>query len=255
MKHTSEGLHPRQDSIRLIEECAIRLTPDTQALSTWHQTYASYHATRLAFDLDITKEFAAKRGDVLEVGSIPLLFTAAMSQCGYNVTGCDIAPQRYSSAIHRLGLKVVKCNVETDPLPFDGNTFDAVVFNEIFEHLRINLIFTLGEVLRVMKPGAILMLSSPNLRSLDGIINFLFKNESYSCCRDPYTEYQKLQDLGHMGHVREYTTKEVTNFLEKVGFTVTNIVYRGLLNSRVKRGVARVFPSLRPFASYIACKR
>lgn len=255
MKHTSEGPHPGQDSVRLIQECAIRLAPDTQSLSTWHQTYVSYHATRLAFDLDIAKEFAPRKSHVLEVGSIPLLFTAAMSQCGYNVTGCDIAPERYSAAIHRLGLNVVKCDIETEPLPFDGNSFDAIVFNEIFEHLRINLIFTLGEVLRVMKPGAILMLSSPNLRSLDGIINFLFRNESYSCCPDPYAEYQKLQNLGHMGHVREYTTKEVTDFLEKVGFRVTNIVYRGRLDSRVKRSVTRLLPSLRPFASYIARKQ
>jgi SAM-dependent methyltransferase len=239
----------------LVEECAVQLAPDTQSLATWHRTYVSNHATRLAFDLDIAREFAAQRGRVLEAGSIPLLFTAAMSRCGYDITGCDIAPERYSSAIHRLGLKVVKCNIETDPLPFDGNSFEAIVFNEIFEHLRINPIFTMTEVLRVMKPGAILMLSSPNLRSLDGIVNFLFRNECYSCCSDPYDEYHKLQDLGHMGHVREYTTKEVTHFLEKVGFRVTNIVYRGWLNSRMKRSVTRLVPSLRPFVSYIACKR
>jgi hypothetical protein len=30
-----------------------------------------------------------------------------------------------------------------------------------------------------------------------------------------------------MGHVREYTSKEVTDFLQQIGFEIEGIIYRG----------------------------
>jgi len=251
LNYIAERPLPRGDSALLMKECAGAFSPDTSSLSAWHQQYGGNHATRLAYDLDILRDFAPPGSKVLEIGSIPLIFTLAASRSGYAVTGCDLAPERYSSAIASLGLNISKCNAEVEPLPFADGSFDVVVFNEIFEHLRINPIFTLGQVLRVLKPGATMMLSSPNLRSLEGVLNFLLRNRSYSCCSDLYAEYQKLENLGHMGHVREYTTTEVIGFLEKVGFEITDIIFRGEYYSTPKRAITRFFPNLRPFVSYI----
>jgi len=250
--YMSERPLPRSDSALLIKQCAGALAPDASSLSAWHEEYSGNHATRLAYDIDILRDFAPSGSTVLEIGSIPLIFTLAVSRSGYAVTGCDLAPERYSDSIASLGLNVSKCNTEVEPLPFEDASFDVVIFNEIFEHLRINPIFTLGEVLRVLKPGATLMLSSPNLRSLDGVLNFLLWNQAYSCCGDIYAEYQKLEKIGHMGHVREYTTTEVIGFLEKVGFRITDVIFRGKFYSTPKRAITRFFPNLRPFVSYVA---
>lgn len=251
LNYISERPLPRRDSTLLIKECAGAFSPDISSLSAWHQEYSGNHATRLAYDLDILRDFAPSGSTVLEIGSIPLIFTLAVSRSGYVLTGCDLAPERYSNAIASLGLNVCKCNTEVEPLPFEDGSFDVVIFNEIFEHLRINPIFTLGQVLRVLKPGATLMLSSPNLRSLKGLLNFLLKNRAYSCCSDLYAEYQKLERIGHMGHVREYTTTEVIGFLEKVGFEITDVIFRGEYYSTSQRAITRFFPNLRPFVSYI----
>lgn len=122
---------------------------------------------------------------------------------------------------------MVSCDIETEKLPFHDSQFDVVLFNELFEHLRINPIFTMREVHRILKPGGLLFLSTPNLRSLAGLANFLLKNRCYSCEADPYDEFSKLEGLGHMGHVREYTTREITEFLGRIGFEVREIVFRG----------------------------
>jgi SAM-dependent methyltransferase len=117
--------------------------------------------------------------------------------------------------------------VETELLPLETGICDVGNFNELFEHLRINPVFTLGEVHRVLKPNGILLLSTPNLRSLKGLVNFLFKNKAYSCLGSIYDEYKKLEHLGHMGHVREYTTREMSEFLYRSGFRLQTIVFRG----------------------------
>jgi SAM-dependent methyltransferase len=254
MVYAREAFQPTAGSLSTIEDCAGRLAPDEPALAEWHRSYVANHKLRIAADLDIAKEEVPRHADVLELGSIPLVFTAALHRSNFRVTGCDIAPERYAGTIDKVGVSVVKCNIETQRLPFEDESFDAVVFNELFEHLRINPIFTLSEVLRVMRPGSTLMLSSPNLRSLAGIINFLVKNRAYSCNGNIYSEYQKLEKLGHMGHVREYTTTEVIEFLEKIGFSVTKVVYRGQFHTRLRNLVMRLRPNLSPFVSYIATR-
>ncbi|MBI4776957.1 MAG: class I SAM-dependent methyltransferase [Deltaproteobacteria bacterium] len=254
MKSARQALSPSPWSMKAIKDSAVDLVPEDQSLLDWHREYISIHSLRLAFDLDIVKMYVAREADVLELGSIPLFFTNALSKSNYYVTGCDIAPERYASSISRLGMAVVKCDIETEKLPFGNNSFDAIIFNEIFEHLRINPIFTLSEVLRVMKPKALLVLSSPNLRSLKGIINILFKGRAHSCCGNIYAEYRKLETLGHMGHVREYTEMEVVEFLENIGFSVTEVIYRGQYENRTGRLIVRMMPHLSPFITYLAHK-
>ena len=186
---------PRVKSKEMIAHCAKEIFPDSQELSGWSMSYLTHHQERIALDLDIVDNTNSSKARILEFGSIPLLLTLALKKSGYNVTGLDIAPERYSKIISELELDILKCNIETDKLPITDNSFDIVLFNELFEHLRINPIFTLEEVFRVLKPGGILFLSTPNLRSISGILNFLLRNKSYSCCDDIYSEYLKIEKI------------------------------------------------------------
>jgi SAM-dependent methyltransferase len=249
-----EPSRPLDTSLSIIETCGGRITPDEQRLADWHRSFFAGHKERIAFDLDIVRSNVPHNCSILELGSIPLLLTTALSALDYEVTGCDIAPERYASTINSAGICVVKCDIETEQLPFPANSFDAVVFNELFEHLRINPIFTLSEVLRVMKPSATLMLSTPNLRSWGGMKNYLLRNRAYSCSGDTFTEYQKLAKLGHMGHVREYTTTEIAEFMQRIGFKLTKIIFRGAYPTVFAKSLTRIVPSLSPFVSYVATK-
>jgi SAM-dependent methyltransferase len=166
----------------------------------------------------------------------------------------DVKPERFAKAVASLGLDVTRCDVETETVPFAAETFDAILFNEIFEHLRINPIFTLGEVHRVLRPGGTLLLSTPNLRSFRGIRNLLLRNQGHAVSAGVYRQYEKLETLGHMGHVREYTTREVSEFLARIGFRADKVLYRGG-HGRGFVGLAeRLAPSLRPFFTLVAVK-
>ena len=140
------------------------------------------------------------------MGSVPPLLTGALKRLSYDVQGVDIAPERFESSFARLNVPVAKCNIETEKLPFPDRSFGLVIFNELFEHLRINPIFTMREIFRVARSGGVLLLSTPNLKSLNGIANFLVRSKASSCCESVFDEYEKLSSLGHMGHVRAIYT-------------------------------------------------
>jgi hypothetical protein len=83
----------------------------------------------------------------------------------------------------------------------------------------------------------------------------LIKSRATSMSGTVYQEYRKLEKIGHMGHVREYTPLEVGEFLYDVGFTVETMICRGGDRRRSLQPLLRVMPSLRPYATYIARRR
>jgi len=252
IRRSRESGKERADLLALVDECASLAQPDEETLRSWAQAYLRDHRLRLARDLEILEMHVPPGSKLAEFGAVPLLLTFPLQRLGYDVTGIDIDPSRFGNAIDNGNLQVMKCDIERENLPAGDSLFDAVLFNELFEHLRIDLIHTMNEVRRVLKPGGLLLLSSPNLRSLEGLLNFVLRNRAASCSGDVYAEYEKLRTLGHMGHVREYTTTELIEFLERVGFKVEQLIFRGDFGRGWKSRAARLVPGLRPFVTYIA---
>lgn len=248
---------PSITSLLAIDETIKLIEPDEHILLDWFQTYARGHRIRLAFDIDYLIQYVPQERNILEVGAIPLILTGALNKFAYNIYGVDIAPNRFQSAATKLKLDIKKCDVELEILPFPDNFFDAILFNEVFEHLRVNIIFTMKEVLRVLKPNGILFISTPNLKSLEGIINFNFRSKAYSCAGEIYSEYDKLQTIGHMGHVREYTTLEISQFVQQLGFSIQGLIYRGQYkcNPKWKRIITKMLPKLSPFVTIVVTKQ
>lgn len=251
---SSEPWRLPPDKLELLDEVTARVQPDEPSLVEWVAKYGRQHRHRLAGDLRLVELHVAPGARLLEYGAVPLIMTAALSRLDYRVSALDVAPERFGAAIESLGLDVRKVDVETEAAPFPSDSFDAVLFNELFEHLRINPIVTMREVHRLLKPGGVLLLSTPNLRSMRGLRNLLLHNQAHAASADVYRQYEKLETLGHMGHVREYTTREVSDFLVHCGFHIDELVYRGGHGKGVVGLVERLAPSLRPFFALVARK-
>ena len=220
-----------------------------------HGRYLEYHRHRLALDYDWIQKTSRKKDKICELGASPFFLTRALVNSGFAVYPVDFPTPTLAVSATAAGLSSSPCNIETQPLPFPDEFFDQIVFNEVFEHLRINLIFTAAEILRVLKPGGRLWLSTPNLRSLRGIVNFLFKGEAYSCMgQGLYYQYQRLEKSS-MGHVREYTSVEVASFLAEVGFAVESVIYRGEYSNPVARLLSSMAPSIKPYFSIVGRRK
>lgn len=129
------------------------------------------HKNRYKKDLELINRYF-KRGKILDLGANPFHITYCLKQWGFDVTGVDINPDSFTAFLKKYDLDIKRANMETEKLPFKNNTFDFIIFNEVFEHLRINPILTLKEINRVLKPGGILLLTTPNLYAIHKIFMF-----------------------------------------------------------------------------------
>jgi SAM-dependent methyltransferase len=213
----------------------------------WYRGYLDIQADRLLSDIEIVARTVPKPGRVLDIGCSPPFVLASLQALGYDAVGVDVNPAAFAHSQAEFGFEAVACDIEKGPLPFADASFDAVLMCEVFEHLRINPVRTMHEVYRVIRPGGLLHLTTPNLYSLGGIRNFLLKRSAVFCTeRELYDELNHINTEGFSGHVREYTHREVEGFLLRVGFASVSSHFRfGGLKGWTKP-VYAVAPFLRP---------
>ena len=84
-------------------------------------------------------------------------------------SACD-----YTDHLMRLeGQHVDLVDLNADALPYADGTFDVITATEIIEHLE-NPRFFLREIARVLKPGGICVLSTPNVLNLNSRVRYLW---------------------------------------------------------------------------------
>ena len=154
-------------------------------------------------------------GRLLEIGCVPGHLTIIMADLGYQLCCVDINPGRLAELWKAHGIKVHQVNIETERLPFEDGYFSVVLFTEILEHLRIQPIFALREVFRVTKDGGQLILSVPNITPRKRW-KFLFGHDYQG---DIVKSFEQLEKVGHTGHIRLYSVREIRRILEHVGYT------------------------------------
>jgi SAM-dependent methyltransferase len=216
-------------------EASGRLLTTIQArLPAGDQNYFMVNERRYQGTLHLIERFA-KNEEILKVGSSPAYFTALLKAAVYAVIGLDLNPSRIGDIVAMFGLDIRRCDVEQDQIPFPDDRFACVVFMEILEHLRIDPLFALTEIYRVLRPGGILILTTPNFYSAQNVARFALGRG----VGDALTEFHKLRLLGHMGHIREYTRAEVKRFLEYSGFALRHHGFADYSTPRGKRQTAK----------------
>jgi hypothetical protein len=235
------------DYLRLAHQLPVQ-----SGMQKWIDDYVLQHAGRVLWDVEfLLSNFAIH--NVINIGGAPFLFEYLMKKArpDLDIISIDLQQGRFPGADKALGIKTIELDVEreNDPAGKLQGQFQCVVFCEIFEHLRINLSGTMSFVRSLIADGGFIYLTTPNGLGIGAICSHLMHGRTGP---DPAAEWSKLEQLGHMGHVREYSYVEVHDVLDRAGFDIEWHCYRrgnrrsGSAASRIADWSARALTRLVP---------
>jgi 2-polyprenyl-3-methyl-5-hydroxy-6-metoxy-1,4-benzoquinol methylase len=147
---------------------------------------------------------------LLDIGCAQGFFLFNASKAGYITKGIEISQDAAEYAKNEFGL-----DVEAKPfeeLQFPENHFDVVTLWQVLEHVPYPLMI-LKEVHRILKPGGLLVVSTPNIEAIPAKI-----------LRKRWWDIKRL-------HINQFTTKTLTDILRNAGFrNISSVSYRGFVS-------------------------
>jgi len=118
-----------------------------------------------------------KRKKILDVGCGDGTYSYVLSCIGAEVSGQDLDQGRINQANQRAYGLIQKNKgkfvcADASKLRFESNSFDCVFSADFFEHIDLNTKrIVLKEIYRVLRPGGVLVIKTPNLKYLQLVIN------------------------------------------------------------------------------------
>ncbi len=153
------------------------------------------------------------KGNLLDVGCGAGFFLNTAKERGWNCHGMEILPEYIKYAQENFALKNIRLESLDQSITYNANFFDVITLWDLIEHLR-NPFNSLKEIYRVMKPGGLLVMWTPNVK------NAIFLKEKW-------TGYKILQ------HLYFFSGDSLKSMLKKAGFEIislkTNKARKGLL--------------------------
>ncbi len=131
------------------------------------------------------------------------------------MVGIDIAAEQWDQG---LPVEFIRHDLN-EPLPLEDASFDYVFCREGLEHLERPWPFV-AELARVLKVGGRLILSTPNILSVDSRLHFL-RDGYFTHFRELRFDWHDLRVQGYQGHISPIYPWQLFFFLEKYGLAVT----------------------------------
>ena len=147
---------------------------------------------------------------LLDVGCAQGFFLFCASQAGYIAKGVELSRDAVQYATGEFGV-----DVEAKPfeeMQFADGHFDVVTLWQTLEHVPFPLL-TLKEVHRILKPGGLVAVSTPNIEALPARI--LGKR---------WWDIKRL-------HINQFSTRTLAGILQNAGFKdISPVSYRGFMS-------------------------
>jgi SAM-dependent methyltransferase len=228
---------------------SVRAQIDTLGwIDAGERNYFAEQGGRFAYTLAYLEKVLQPGQVLVDVGSHALHFSMAARALGLDVWGADIEFFAKHPVVERrrvaAGIRETRvCDLRVASLPFENDFCDAIVFAEALEHLNFNPLPVVHEFFRVLKPGGLLLLTTPNALRAGNRLRFLAGHNVFG----DLTTLCKGEIFSV--HFREYSLGEVRQLFEWGGFHVVDAQSRylypvGGVRKLVKAAIESIAPQL-----------
>lgn len=209
------------------------------------------HRWRTKRILEFTRDI---EGRIIDVGPFAgVLAAQVIAQGGKEIFGMDAHEGALRLAARR-GVLPVLADIEEDGIGCPDASFDAAIMGDVLGYI-LDPDYVISELHRVLKPGAALILSVPNLASLGNRLLALFGHAPYDMDIRPFGGgYQRYYTIAMLKQLlREHKFDVVsaeTNYvhLPLYRLPITHRLFRSVDGTQVRwlywHWLARVLPKL-----------
>ena len=180
--------------------------------------------------LAAAEKYLSFKGDYLDVGCGRGEVVRAAKELGWSASGCDISEEYVNYARDVNGVEAVAGTLEDVNFPEDR--FDFVSLVEVIEHLY-DPKRTVEELRRIIKPGGVLYVSTPNEES----IYQTFGNLYYRLTGKDWVV--NLCPTWNLYHIFGFSPRSIRYLLEQSGFRIEEtVVYPGTFSVPRRNSIA-----------------
>ena len=162
-----------------------------------------------------------REGRVLDLGCAFGFTTLKLARKGYTTVGVDNSA-RYIAWAKRRHPKGTYLQSSAESLPFDDESFDAVLFLDVLEHV-VDQKAVIAEIQRVLQPGGTLILSVPHR----GLLGWLDSLNVYAMLVRKTHHGIFPQEIAQTGIHRHYSLRGLRELLGPA-FTLKRVTCTGL---------------------------
>ncbi|KAF5431153.1 SAM-dependent methyltransferase [Candidatus Methanophagaceae archaeon] len=153
---------------------------------------------------------------ILDIGTTPFTLFIKETYPHYEVATIDLT-DLLKTRCKQNGVELRVCDLTNQPIPFEDDYFDVVIFTEVFEHLFAPPTDIMRKIGRVLRGGGLLIFSTPNFATLLNRVKLLVGISPMASANDQ----MKRGWVHGYGHIREYTMKEILSIIESSNFAIT----------------------------------
>ncbi len=192
------------------------------AILAYHRVFVTRYANTLN---TIARAAPGRNLRVLELAANPYGMTALLRHLLFDrVTLASFGdksapPKRIELSVHGqpYGFDEYGFNAESDDWPFPDGAFDLVISCEMLEHMAMDPMAIFAGANRILRPGGMLLISTPNASSLQNIVK-LIRMDTPGLA--PHFRRPACFENIYLRHSREYTPQGLAELFAAGGFQV-----------------------------------
>ena len=202
--------------------------------------------SRFALLAQVISKHLAADSRVLDAATGYGFLAETLRLCSYEASGCDIFEAH--PILSQLGLPYVCWHLEAHPAPYESGYFDGVVLSQAIEHFTFSPRHPISELIRITKPGGVLVIDAPNISCFRNISRLLRGKSLHWNFMTHYLEQEPNIVDGvpyYDRHNHEYSESDFLDIAQFFNLSLLEVRYYSPHNLRKRGKAAYMFSVLR----------
>ncbi|MDQ6957308.1 MAG: class I SAM-dependent methyltransferase [Mariprofundaceae bacterium] len=229
----------------------FRNNPTSKRPHSWEQAdddalrdldeYFHGSSYRFAMLLALTQKHAKKNAKDLDAGAGHGALALGLKESGYDAFASDL--HKGLAVFDAEGIPYYEWHLEAQAAPFADNSFDVVILSQTIEHFTYSPLHPLKEIIRILRPGGIMIIDAPNITCFHNISRLLRgKSLHWNFKKHYLTQVPEIANgiPYYDRHNHEYSREDLQDIGDFFNLEIKDLAYYSSCN-RQKRGTISIF--------------